>query len=71
MDSKLGFTFYPKDWWTSESYFELNPIQRYYYLECLFIMYSNNGYMKTQKTQFENHTYRGAASVFVEVNSSR
>jgi len=56
MDSKLGFTFYPKDWWTSESYFELNPIQRYYYLECLFIMYSNNGYMKTQKTQFENRT---------------
>lgn len=54
MSDKLGFTFYPKDWWTSESYFELNPIQRYYYLECLFIMYSNDGYMKTQKTQFEN-----------------
>lgn len=53
---KLGFTFYPKDWWTSESYFELTPIQRYYYLECLFIMYSNDGYMKTQKTQFENRT---------------
>jgi len=54
MSEKLGFTFYPKDWWTSESYFELTPIQRYYYLECLFIMYSNDGYMKTQKTQFEN-----------------
>lgn len=54
MSDKLGFTFYPKDWWTSESYFELNAIQRYYYLECLFIMYSNYGYMKTQKTQFEN-----------------
>lgn len=51
---RLGFTFYPKDWWTSESYFELLPLQRYYYLECLFIMYSNDGYMKTQKTQFEN-----------------
>lgn len=56
MSDKLGFTFYPKDWWTSESYFELTPIQRYYYLECLFIMYSNDGYMKTQKTQFENRT---------------
>ena len=54
MSEKLGFTFYPKDWWTSESYFELTPIQRYYYLECLFIMYSNDGCMKTQKTQFEN-----------------
>ena len=51
---KLGFTFYPKDWWTSETYFSLSPIQRYYYLESLFIMYSNNGYMKTQKTQLEN-----------------
>lgn len=56
MSEKLGFTFYPKDWWTSESYFELNPLQRYYYLECLFIMYSNDGIMKTQKTQFENRT---------------
>jgi hypothetical protein len=56
MSDKLGFTFYPKDWWTSESYFELTPIQRYYYLECLFIMYSNDGLMKTQKTQFENRT---------------
>lgn len=56
MSDKLGFTFYPKDWWTSESYFELSPIQRYYYLECLFIMYSNDGLMKTQKTQFENRT---------------
>ena len=51
---KLGFTFYPKDWWTSETYFSLSPIQRYYYLESLFIMYSNGGYMKTQKTQLEN-----------------
>lgn len=56
MSDKLGFTFYPKDWWTSESYFELSPLQRYYYLECLFIMYSNEGLMKTQKTQFENRT---------------
>lgn len=51
---KLGFTFYPKDWWTSETFFEFTPEQRYIYLECLFIMYSNDGYMKTQKTQLEN-----------------
>jgi hypothetical protein len=51
---KLGFTFYPKDWWTSETFFELNPIQRYFYLESLFVMYLNNGQMKTQKTQLEN-----------------
>lgn len=51
---KLGFTFYPKDWWTSETFFELTPEQRYIYLECLFVMYANDGYMKTQKTQLEN-----------------
>lgn len=51
---KLGFTFYPKDWWSSETFYALQPNQRYIYLECLFLMYSNDGYMKTQKTQFEN-----------------
>ncbi|MDM8174772.1 hypothetical protein QT327_10455 [Olivibacter sp. 47] len=54
MSDKLGFTFYPKDWWVSDSFFELNAIQRYIYLECLFLMYSNDGYIKTQKTQMEN-----------------
>lgn len=52
--TKLGFTFYPKDWWTSDSFFELEPLQRYIYLECLFLMYTNDGYIKTQKTQIEN-----------------
>jgi hypothetical protein len=51
---KLGFTFYPKDWWTSETFFDLTPIQRYFYLESLFVMYLNEGKMKTQKTQLEN-----------------
>lgn len=53
---KLGFTFYPKDWWASDSFYEFTPLQRYIYLECLFLMYINNGYMKTQKTHFENRT---------------
>lgn len=54
MATKLGFTWYPQDWWSSDSFFELDPFERYIYLECLFIMYRNNGYLKTQKTQFEN-----------------
>ncbi|MGV6946990.1 DUF7833 domain-containing protein [Sphingobacterium kyonggiense] len=54
MSDKLGFTFYPKDWWTSDSFFELSLVQRYLYLETLFVMYSNGGFMKTQKTQLEN-----------------
>lgn len=51
---KLGFTFYPQDWWSSDSFYDFSVIERYVYLECLFIMYRNGGYMKTQKTQFEN-----------------
>lgn len=51
---KLGFTFYPQDWWSSDSFYDFDPFERYVYLECLFIMYRNGGYMKTQKTQFEN-----------------
>jgi hypothetical protein len=56
MSDKLGFTFYPKDWWTSDTFFELDHFERYIYLECLFIMYLNEGYLKTQKTQLENRT---------------
>lgn len=51
--SKLGFTFYPKDWWTSDTFYELEPIERYLYLETLFLMYQNDGYFTLSKTQFE------------------
>lgn len=53
--NNLGFTFYPSDWWSSDTFFEFTEaFERYVFLECLFIMYRNGGYMKTQKTQFEN-----------------
>jgi hypothetical protein len=51
---KLGFTWYPQDWWSSDTFFDFNELERYVYLECIFIMYRNDGYLKTQKTQFEN-----------------
>jgi len=51
---KLGFTFYPQDWWSSDSFYDYSPFERYVYLECIFIMYRNGGFMKTQKTQIEN-----------------
>ncbi|KZE77507.1 hypothetical protein AV926_14125 [Myroides marinus] len=54
MSTKLGFTFYPKDWWTSETYFTLSPAQRYLFLECLFIMYSNGGYLSNNRELLEN-----------------
>lgn len=51
---KLGFTFYPQDWWSSDTFYDFNAFERYVYLECLFLMYRNGGYMKTEKTHFEN-----------------
>lgn len=54
MADKLGFTFYPKDWWASDTYFSLDPFERYVFLECVFLMYSNNGVLTHNKTQIEN-----------------
>lgn len=51
--SQLGFTFYPKDWWTSDSFFLLQPFERYIYLECLFMMYSNDGWISNNKLIIE------------------
>jgi hypothetical protein len=48
-DSKLGFTFYPKDWWTSDSFYAMQPFERYIYLELLFMMYANDGCVVNNK----------------------
>ena len=49
----LGFTFYPKDWWTSDSFYTLNPFERYIYLELLFMMYDNEGSIKNDRVRVE------------------
>src|SRR5687768_4598868 len=36
---KISMPWYPKDWWTSDTFFELTNSQRYLYLELLFMMY--------------------------------
>lgn len=51
--AQLGFTFYPKDWWTSDSFYALNPFERYIYLELLFMMYDNEGSIKNDKIKVE------------------
>lgn len=51
--SNLGFTFYPKDWWTSDTFFDLSPVERYFYLECIFMMYVNGGSIASNKTLVE------------------
>lgn len=49
----LGFTFYPKDWWTSETFYALEPIERYFYLECIFLMYVEDGSIADDKGKVE------------------
>lgn len=51
--SRLGFTFFPKDWWTSDSFYALNPFERYIYLELLFMMYDNGGSIINDKVRVE------------------
>jgi len=53
MAEKLGFTWYPKDWWTSDTFHDLDAKEKYIYLECLFLMYANDGYMNYNKSQLE------------------
>ncbi len=53
MRDKLGFMFYPKDWWTSDTFFDLDPEERYIFLECMFLMYQNGGYLTLTKVQIE------------------
>lgn len=55
--SQLGFTFYPKDWWTSDSFFTLNPFERYIYLELLFMMYVNDGFVANNKVNVERRLF--------------
>lgn len=74
--SQLGFTFYPKDWWTSDSFFLLQPYERYVYLECIFIMYSQDGWMSNNKmiverrlcTTIKDEVWKKITSLFIEEN---
>lgn len=61
-DKKLGFTWYPKDWWTSDSFFKMNAKLRYVYLEMLFMMYtSEEGWVMLDLNEF-NARYRMSMS---------
>lgn len=48
---KLGYTFYPKDWWTSATFFKLPPELRYLYLEIISMMYVNDGEWKADRLE--------------------
>lgn len=52
-EDKLGYTFYAKDWWSSDTFFDLEFKERYIYLECLSLMYNGKGYMSQTKKQLE------------------
>lgn len=55
--SQLGFTFYPKDWWASDSFYALNPFERYIYLELIFMMYVNGGFVSNNKVNAERRLH--------------
>ena len=46
--TKLGYTWYPENWWTSEAFFEWEdyPLVRYAYREILDLLYSKKGNVK-------------------------
>ncbi len=51
--SKLGYTWYPQTWWTSDAFFDLEdyPLVRYAYREIMDLLYSKGGEcMLTQRT---------------------
>lgn len=48
---KLGYTFYPKDWWTSDTFFKLPPELRYLYLEIISMMYLNDGTWRASRQE--------------------
>lgn len=48
---KLGYTFYPKDWWTSDTFFKLPPELRYLYLEIISLMYMNDGSWRANRIE--------------------
>lgn len=55
--SNLGFSFYPKDWWTSDTFYVLQPFERYIYLEVLFMMYTNDGWIVNNKLNIERRLF--------------
>ena len=55
--TQLGFTFYPKDWWASDSFYALNPFERYIYLELLFMMYVNDGFVSNNRVNAERRLH--------------
>lgn len=50
--SKLGYTWYPENWWTSDQFFEWEdfPLVRYAYREVLDLLYSKKGSAKVSKS---------------------
>jgi hypothetical protein len=47
--SGLGFTWYPKDWWTSDTFYDLPPELRYLYMEIISLLYMNDGVWKPSR----------------------
>jgi len=70
-EDKLGYTFYAKDWWSSDTFFDLEFKERYIYLECLSLMYNGKGYMNQTKQQLEKRLRMSISDEEFEIVFSR
>ena len=67
MSKRLGFYWYPENWWTSDAFFDLEekPILKYLYLEILFLLYMNHGEFKiTESTLYRRFRVKLSDSDF-------
>jgi len=49
--NSLGFTFYPQNWWDSDTFLDFPPELRYIYLEIIFKLYVEGGAWKVTQTR--------------------
>jgi hypothetical protein len=57
--SRISFPWYPQDWWNSDSHFELGSAEEcWIYLECLFLMYNQEGFISSSREAFERRRSR-------------
>lgn len=50
---KIGFTMYPKDWWSSGTFFDVDDmLLRYFYIEMMFMIYSESGFWMEDRLHF-------------------
>jgi hypothetical protein len=70
MSERLGFTFYPENWWNSDTYMDELPEFRYIYLEVVFKLYTEDNSWKVTPRRLQILTSLAVSdSVFKHLES--